>query len=89
VFQERDVAGEHSVVDVFDVESLVEKRLDAVKHLSGSYGSGWRGGCGYGERCERLESDRHDGDISFSGCGIVGSIFGEEVENLGVRLHRN
>lgn len=81
------MTGECGIVDVIDTKRLVKKCFDAVKYLSGGYGSGRRGGHGCGERCEGLGSDRYDGDLSFAGSGVVDNVLREEVEYLDMRLH--
>jgi len=81
------MTGESGIVDMLDAKRLVKKRLDAVKHLSGSYGSGRRGGNGCDEGCEGLGGNRYYGNLSFFGGGFMGSVLGEKVEYLDVRLH--
>jgi hypothetical protein len=75
---------ERGVVDVVYPQGLVQKRLDAVKHLSGSYGCGRGGGGGCGQGCEGLGSDRHNRGLPVSGCMFMSSVLCEEVEDLDV-----
>ena len=79
------MTSECGIVDVVYAKDLIEKFLDAVKHLSGSYGSRREGRNGCGQGCKGLGSDRYNRDLL--GCMFMSSVLCEEVEYLEMRLH--
>lgn len=78
MFKEGYVASECSVVDIIYSEGLIEKCFDAVKNLSGSYGSG-RGGNGCGQGGERLGGDGYDRGLPLLRCMFMSGVLREEV----------